>query len=159
MKNKSNNLKSGLSLIEIVVVIAIMGMILSLGVVVSLNSYKSTIFRSERETLLSILEKARNRSMNNYNQVSHGACLDNSSGNLSYVIFQDPYSSSATLNEYLETSPAVSISSIGNVFNCVAGSGIIFNQLNGNTSSSTITLVEDGRVSVISINQVGRINW
>jgi prepilin-type N-terminal cleavage/methylation domain-containing protein len=162
MKNKSERLsrKAGFSLLETIMVIALLGIILSLGMVVSLYSFKSTIFRSERATALSILEKARNRSMNNYLKSRHGVCLDNSTPSKpQYVLFQGSYSPSAITNEYLESSPAVTFVSIGNTFFCSSGPGIIFERLSGNTASSTVTLIEDNRVSVISVNEKGRINW
>lgn len=159
MKN-SPNYQSGLSLIEIMVVIGIFVLIMSLGLVTTFSSFKGTIFRSERSTLVSVLDRTRSRAMNNYYESSHGVCYDNSSPNSpNYIIFRgNTFVSGSPTNETLSSSPAVAITSSPNTFLCSSG-GIVFSQLTGNSPAVSITLTEDGKTSVVSTNIVGRIDW
>ncbi len=159
MTQNGRKQNSGFSLIETVVVIAIITTILSFGLISTFDSLKGTVFRSERYNILSALERARSRSMTNYFGKSHGACLDISvPAKPKYIIFQSPYLSSNSSNEYLDENPAVTITSTGNVFSCTNG-GIVFSQLSGKTNVVDITITEESRTSNISTNIVGRIDW
>ena len=149
----------GFTLIEILISLAIMGLILSLGLLVNTNSLVNTFFQSEKTVILSSLQKARNRSMTNYHETAHGLCFDNADpGKPKYVLFQAPYSPNKKTNEYLEANKAVRISSVPDQFLCMDG-GIIFSQLSGRSSAVTIDISEDQKKTEISINQSGRINW
>lgn len=148
----------GFSLIEIIMVIALLTTIMSFGLLATFDSLNGTIFRSERLNIVSVLEKARSRSMTNFFEVSHGACLDTSTAKPRYVNFRSPYSTLNATNEYTDANPAVSINSTSNLFSCTSG-GIIFSQLSGKTSNVDVTIVENGRTSVISTNIAGRIDW
>lgn len=152
-------MEKGFSLIETVVVLAILGVILSFGLATSLDSLRATIFRSERQNILTALERARSKSMNNYLQSPHGTCLDNLNPNKPiYVVFPYPYTTTNPNNEYIEGNKAVEINSTPNIFFCANG-GIIFSQLSGKTSNVSISIKEEGRITTIAVNQEGRINW
>lgn len=151
--------ESGFSLIELIVVIGILTFILSLGLITNFDAFNGTIFREERLNVLSVLEKARTRSINNYNEASHGVCLDTTNANSPrYVNFQGTYSSSNPLNEYLPVNPSVKMTSTINQFSCSTG-GIIFSQLSGKTGNIDITITQNGRSSMVSTNIQGRIDW
>lgn len=156
MKNLN---KKGFTLLETMVVIGIFMIIMAFGLLATQDSFKGTIFRSERVTILSVLERARSRSMNNYMNTFHGACFENANPSKPrYVNFSGTYSPSNPNNEYLDASPAVSIISTPDIFSCANG-GIIFSQLSGKTSNVNIAYSEDGRTSTISTNLHGRIDW
>ncbi len=147
------------TLIEVAIAVAIMGVVLSLGLISSFDSFSGAIFRSERENIVSLLEKARSRSINNYFESKHGVCLDTSNPSSSnYVVFRNIYSPTESTNEYTESSKAVSISSTSNTFSCTNG-GIVFSQLSGKTDNVQINVSENNRISIISTNSQGRINW
>ena len=65
----------GFSLIEIVVVMAIVALLFSIGAIVGVDTYKNYTFRSEQGVLVSVLEKARSRSMSNIYQVFYWSTL------------------------------------------------------------------------------------
>lgn len=150
----------GITLIEILVVVALFGMILFFGLIVDLHSYRGSIFRSERMVLISHLTKARNQSMNNMNEIKHGLCYDNTDPlNPKYVLFEGNTFASALVKENLKADPNVSITPPTSIFFCSVGPGIVFDQLSGKSVDTSITVTQDGRTSNISINNEGTINW
>ncbi|MFZ2521871.1 MAG: type II secretion system protein [Minisyncoccia bacterium] len=158
-KNARPNLVRGFTLIEITIAISIMGIILSLGLLSTFDSLSGAIFRSERENIATILERARSRSINNYYESSHGVCLDNTNpSSPNYVLFRNIYSPTSETNEYTNSNKAVSITSTANIFSCANG-GIAFSQISGKTNNVDINISENARVSTISVNSQGRINW
>ena len=72
----------GFTLIEILVVIAIMSVILSFGLVVDLNIFKGDSFRAEQSTIVSVLSRARSRAIANLFYDDHGVCY---SSKLCYI--------------------------------------------------------------------------
>ena len=120
----------GFTLIEILVVVAIFTILASLGLFMTMDAYRATSSRSERDIVVSLLEQARSRAMNNYEGTTWGVC-------------------------YL--APNYEIFS-GN--DCAAGSSrIIFSQLAGTTTAIDIPITQNGRTDIISINHEGTINW
>lgn len=150
-KNKT----AGLTLIEVLIAMAIAISLFSLGLFVSLDAYRGYIFRSERTVLVSVLEKARSRAMNNINQKEWGVCrIDNK-----YIIFSkvetEPLKDCADYaaingNDAIPSNPSAIISGL---------TGLYFKQLSGKTSASTITITQDSKISEIQINEEGTINW
>ena len=156
--NHAQNYKSGLTLVEIIVVIAIIGLILILGLFISFDSYRRYIFRSERTTLVSVLSRARSRAMNNIFETPHGVCYDQSSKK--YVIFRgNTYSPTNPTNESVSSNQSAIINPVPNSFLCSVGPGLIFSQLSGNSSTMDIIVTESNASSTISINPEGTINW
>jgi prepilin-type N-terminal cleavage/methylation domain-containing protein len=147
----------GFTLIEIVVAIAILGIILSFGLIVSLDSYRGYIFRTERSTIVSVLTRARNKSLANINQQPHGACYDDLNKN--YVIFDGSSFAVATNPTTVQANPSVSIASNPNIFLCGSNVGVVFAQLIGTTTRVDIGITQNNRVSTTSINYEGTINW
>ena len=147
-------------MIEIVMAIAILGIIFSLGLIVSMDSYRGYSFRSEVSTIVSVLERARSRSLNNLFQISHGVCYD--SGSKNYVIFRGTSygASNPTTRETVSSNPSLTISpSTSASFFCSSNLGIVFTQLSGTTTLADIVLVQNNRISTTSINHEGTINW
>lgn len=148
----SNNKTAGLTLIEVLIAMSIAVALLGLGLFVSLDAYRGYIFRSERTVLISVLEKARSRAVNNMYDTAWGVCYDNS--NKQYVIFRGSFVSGAPTND---TVPANSDTVIGPSIHCP--SSLVFSQLTGNTSGGVITLTQSYASSTISVNEEGTINW
>ena len=63
---------SGFTLIEILVVSAIITVLASLGLLMSFDVYRGFSFHSEVSTVASLLMRARSRSLANINQIPHG---------------------------------------------------------------------------------------
>lgn len=152
----------GISLIEIVVVVGLFTAIGGLSMLVSIDTYRSYLFRGERDKVVEALQKARSRAINNIcfggdcvNGRSHGVHIDIDPDKV--IVFQvhpappeydpsDPINDSTPLNEGIT----------------VAGlSEIKFSQLSGDASVEGDITISDsaGHVSVISINSEGRILW
>src|SRR3989344_5669301 len=139
---------TGFTLIEIMIGLGLLVIIISLGLFLSMDLYRSYAFRSEQDTVLSIMHRARTRSLSNINQSPHGVHFEADK----YVMFEgavfDPLDTS---NEEFQTSGVVSHSP--------ATLDTVFDQLTGNTSSGILVLSGQGRTATISFNSEGRIDW
>lgn len=153
------NQNKGFTLIEILVVIGILTVIISFGMIVDFSSFTSNTFQGEEAKIVSILQKARSRAMANMcigagctNGKKHGVCYD--SANSKYKIFQGVASDPNP--DKLDANSNITIS--GPLFPC-SSSGIIFDQLTGNTTSTIVNLSYGAKSTVITINNEGTINW
>ena len=140
----------GFTLIEVLIVIAIVTILVGLGLNINIDTYKGYLFRSERSVLVSTLERARSRAMNNYFETTHGVCYIAPN----YIIFRG-----TTCAEGSPTNDVIPENSVVNVSGLSASFPVIFEQLSGRADEKEITLSEGGRTSVISINSEGTINW
>ncbi len=156
-------IKFGFTLIEILVVVAIVTIILALGVPIGVDTFKTYTRRSERDIVVSIFERARNMAINNIDESPHGVCFDDVGRN--YVLFSgSAYDPNDSRNEPIPASSGVSLD---NFPICRAGQAIVFAQLSGDLSPPrtlpegelSIRITQDTRVSTISVNNAGRIEW
>jgi Tfp pilus assembly protein FimT len=126
------------------IVIGMLTVIFSLGVFFSLDIWRGTSFRSERDIVVSILTKARSRAMANQNESSWGACLF---GGM-YVIFQG---STCAAGDTISPSGSATTSwPIG---------GIVFDQLSGDSAGGSVVVTEDNRTATVTVNHEGTISW
>lgn len=142
-------LNQGFTLIEVVVVLAIMIFIAMFGVVVDVGVMKRDAFLDEQTKIVTLLEIARSRSMSNLGETKHGVCLV---GN-TYFVFegdtcdqQEPFFANPNFNIQFPT--------------------IVFAQLSGNLypllslgQELDIIITAEGRTSHIKINNAGAIHW
>ena len=158
VNNKSGK---GFSLIEVLVVIGIFFLIGGFALFVSMDAFRGSSFRSDRDLLVSALQRARAQAMNNICLGSAADCSDGKPHGVhiqsdKYVIFQgDPYSSTDPFNVSFDSSTAVTK-------NPPTPMDIIFEQLSGNTSCSPtceITLTQGSKASTITVTDNGRIWW
>jgi prepilin-type N-terminal cleavage/methylation domain-containing protein len=158
--NKVKNDK-GLTLIEILIVIAILTLVLSLSLIFSMDDYRGYSFRDERNKIIGILEKARSQAINNIcldatcdNGTAHGVHIVNNT----LTLFEgDSWASRhSSIDESFEVSKTISISGI---------SEVIFSQLSGDGTTTPKTISDivltdiSGRTSIININTEGNISW
>lgn len=150
MRFKQLSLNSkGFTFIELLVVMAIIAILSGLGLLVSLDIYRSYSFNSERDVVLAFLQKARSQSLANINQQSHGVHFAGDS----YVLFAgNTYNSSDDNNQVYLKDPGINNTGMVDV---------IFEQLSGNliSGAGTLTLTDGKRRSAINLNLVGQINW
>jgi prepilin-type N-terminal cleavage/methylation domain-containing protein len=148
---------AGFTLIEILVVVALLSIVAGFALFVSLDTYRGATFRSERASLVASLQHARALAM-------HGVCTGNdctmgrahgvSVQSDRYVIFQG--SSYAGLDSGQDTAidanPSISHGGL---------SETVFASLSGNTNQAgDITLTDaTGHTSTITIGQNGQIQW
>lgn len=152
----------GFTLIESLVVIGIFILIMGVGGVIGFNAYKGYLFRSERSTAISVLERARSRAMANYYETAHGVKYDDSDpSSPKYILFRVPFVSGASSNEIIQSNPNADVAGFDT---------IIFEQLTGkvavsgssgscNSGEKEIKITESDRSSSICLNAQGRINW
>ncbi len=148
----------GFTLLEVMITIALMSVLLGLGLVLSMDVYRGTLYRSTRQTLISSLTTARGRSLSNLFQSTHGVCY----GAPDFIIFRGTtYSASSPYNETVPGNPAVTLTSTGGFFSCGNGTGIVFSQLAATSSNTgTITVSESGHADeTVSVNSLGTIIW
>lgn len=139
----------GFTLIEVVIVMAILAIIGGLGLFVGTDFYRSYILRTERDTLVSILQRQRSRALNNINDSHHGVFLEDDR----YTVFQgDSYASrDHDYDEVVNLPRSVTLDGITQV---------VFEPLSGESSAEgDITISRDPQVFTISLNNEGRINY
>jgi len=59
---------AGFSLIETLVVVGLFGMLIALGLLLSMDAWRGTSFQSEQDIVISLLYKARSRAISNINR-------------------------------------------------------------------------------------------
>ena len=158
---KISTVKKGFTLIELLVVMGLLTFVGGFSLIVSMDSFRGQTFHSERDTLLSTLEKARSQAINNMcfgpgctNGKAHGVHIQNNQ----YTIFQGV--SFATRDIALDEviapkSKALSITGITDVIFAALSGGattlpagvasIILTDTTGKDSSS-VTVNAEGRL-------------
>ena len=149
--NILNKNQKGLTLIEIVVVIAILGIIIAFGMTVDLSSFQRNSFKSEQATLVSVLTKARNRSMNNMFESAHGVCYIAPN----YILFRDRATCLPVATNDETISANIKIASNPST---IFPNEVVFLQLSGKTTPVTIHITDGIKSTNIKINNEGTIN-
>jgi prepilin-type N-terminal cleavage/methylation domain-containing protein len=145
------SIHSGFTLIEFLVVMSVMLVVFSMGLILSLDSYRGYSFRNERNLAVSVLQKARSRALANIDQQPQGVHVD-TTGN-QYVIFEGSYSPGASTNINIPfIMPGLSHSGMND---------ILFNQLDASVTSvpSAWHFSDTAHTSDISFNSEGQISW
>lgn len=140
---------AGFTLIEILVVIGIFALLSGLGLFMTLDAFRGTSFRSERDIAVSLLQKARSESMNNIGQSSHGFCFDGAN----YIVFDGSDCVTAAVKELTPAGSGVLFSP------ALPAAGIIFAQLSGSATAWSGTLQQNNKIAALSINSEGMIDW
>ena len=141
--------KKGFTLIEIIVVIAILVVVISFGMIVDFSSFSSSTFQNEESKIIALLQKARSRSMSNMFNTTHGVCYIPPD----YVIFRG---NTCVAGESIPANTNIASNS------STSFPAVIFSQLTGNTTSATdiiIHLTDGIKGADITINNEGTINW
>lgn len=136
--------QAGFTLIEIIIALAIFGMLAGLGFWVSIDFYRSYAFNREVVELVSLLARAREQSMSNIGKHRHGVKIQPQS----FVLFE-------------EENPSLDISAPTEDAIKIFGSlEIIFERLSGeNSAPGSLSLTDGKRHVVISVDQNGKIAW
>lgn len=140
----------GFTLIEIVVVMAIFTVLIGLGLFMSIDSYRGFAFRSEQDTIVSVLEKARSRAVNNYYQSPWGVCYLAPN----YLIFKGSTCTAVNSDAIPANAGVAAASNFATTFPTV-----VFSQLAGTSTGGTITVTQNARTSTVQINYEGTIIW
>jgi prepilin-type N-terminal cleavage/methylation domain-containing protein len=147
----ANELVRGFTLLEVMIVVAILAVVMGATVSSGFNFYTNQSLNGERDGLVSLLRHARGRAMNNTNQSSHGVYVSTSTNQ--YILFQGASYASRATDYDLPFPKSPSITFTG-------PAEILFAALTGTSSASgTITLSGNaGSVSVF-VNGEGRVSW
>ncbi|MDP2788459.1 MAG: prepilin-type N-terminal cleavage/methylation domain-containing protein [bacterium] len=145
LKDKNQN---GFTLIEVLITMAVISLLFFAGYFVSVDSFSRELIISEHLTLVSVLQKARNRAMNNINTSRHGVYIENDL----YIIFRKfPHNSNEPTNEKIQRNNNINISGLNEV---------IFSQLSGESGNTGDIFLDDGmRTKKITIKKGGLIDW
>ena len=140
---------SGFTLIEILVVIAIIGMVLSFGLTIDINTLRGDTFQAEINTIVSVLERARSQSMANLSDANHGVCYIEPN----YIIFTGD-TCTADDSEIIPANTDITSNA-----STTLPAEIVFERLTGRTTGATIHISHGVNEADIIINDEGTINW
>ena len=149
----------GFTLIEAVVVIALIIIISGATIYFNIDGYRGYLFRSDRDTLISALHHARSEAIANIcrgsscvSGVPHGVKIESDR----YIIFQGEDFSSAdhSFDIEMDINPNTTFSTNG-------GDEVVFSRLSADVLTPIeITMTENsGRTSTISVSSEGQIKW
>ncbi len=151
MKNENCKLKiqeHGFTLVEVLVVIAIFGALVMMGLFFDFTFYRGASFHADVDIFASILQRARAKAINNINESDHGVYIDTDD----YVLFQgDSYAlRNTTFDQVISRNPNVNFSGT---------SEVVFRQLSGDSSfEGNLVINGSGKSATISLNYEGLIN-
>ncbi|MDE2399788.1 MAG: prepilin-type N-terminal cleavage/methylation domain-containing protein [Patescibacteria group bacterium] len=142
--------QKGFTLIEILVVIAILIVVISFGMLVDFSSFTSSTFQGEEAKIVSVLERARSHAMANMFNTTSGVCYDATTH--SYVIFQGSVCTSTgseliPANTNIAENPSTTFPTF------------VFSRLTGNTTGGIIHITDGSKSADITLNNEGTINW
>lgn len=136
----------GVTLIEIIVVIAIAGILLGAGIPLTWDFYIQSELRAERSNAVAYLRAARTRGVSNKGETAHGVAVtaDN------FVIFEGPSYASRNVSrdQLFPRSPGIV---------ATGTTEIVFAQLSGRTASSTLLLVSSSGGAAVRVNSEGLV--
>jgi Tfp pilus assembly protein FimT len=147
----------GFSMIEVLVVLGFFAIVGTVGLLVSMESYRGSNFRTDRDLLVALLQHARTDALGSVcrgstcdDAVAHGVFINDADNQ--YVVFEgNSYSPGDPQNRVFEASPVTVRSGL---------SEAVFEPYTGNpTTSGTITLEGEGRTSTTTIGAQGQISW
>ena len=149
------NLKKGFAILEILIVLAIMGLLLAV-VVPSLKTMRNNqLLKAVASDVFSALDKARSQTLSSINFSEYGVHFESDE----IVIFKGTvYSSSDASNENISVTSPASISDI----NLTGGAeGLYFNKLSGvpdKTGTITVSVAAVSRIITISATGVASMD-
>src|SRR3989344_1324426 len=144
-----NQSRGGVTLIEIILVIGILIFIISFWIILGFSFFTFGTFQTEESKIISVLERARSRSMANMFDTTHGVCYLAPN----YVIFRGTCIVGASTNELILANTNIAENS-GTIFPT-----LVFDRLTGNTTGVTIHITDGIKSADIIINNEGTINW
>ena len=144
--------EKGFTLIEMIIALAVLAIIMGLGLFYGMENFRGETFRSEVDTMVGVLQKARSRSMANIKQSPWGVHYEGSP-DYTYTIFRGSTYALAAEKEVVEggRTAGISPSSLPDV---------VFTQLSGTTTGTfSATIIEGGRTGNVKVNYEGTITW
>jgi hypothetical protein len=131
---------------EVLIVIGLLTIVFSLGLFLSMDAYRGYSARSERDTVVGLLERARSRAMSNIDGKPWGVCAIGPN----YVLFPGTSCVAGGSSESLPMNAGTTVA---------FSAPIVFSQLAATTTGGTVTITQNGRTDTVTINYEGRIDW
>lgn len=135
------------TLIEVLVVLGILVLILGFGITVGFDSIHRSSLRSEQNGLITTLERARSKAVNNIDEMAHGVHFTGTS----YTLFEgiDWATHSTALDE---------VFTLPSGYSLTGPTDIIFAQLSVDTTGGNISVTDGSGSYTIAVNSEGGIN-
>ena len=140
MTTKSQN-KSGLTLIEFLISLAILGLVIAIVMNTFTDYRKNQSLQKDTETVVEVLGQARNQSLSSQNASQYGVHIASDKITL---FTGSAYSSSDPLNSYF---PLVSTDTIVTINLSGGGSDVVFRRLTGETGQSGTVVMSSPTIS------------
>lgn len=158
IENHTLKTKTGFTLLEVTIGLAILLVIFSLGLFLSMDFYRTYSFRADENTAITLLRRARSRSLSNINQYEHGIKMVGAN----YVVFQGPGPNLTYASRVVSLDEVFPINS-NIVVSWPAPSEVVFDQLTGNVDAAfligDIVITGPGKFATLSFNSEGRIDY
>jgi len=152
LKPTTSNLQpnSGITLIEIIIVVVLISLIASLGLSIGIDVYRSSSLASEKDLFISALERARNLAVTNVGGSAHGVYIEDGE----HTIFRGTSFASRDMTYDLTIDNTPLITATGTI-------EFVFEQLSGDgLATGTLTITDDRGVSrAITVNEEGGLDW
>jgi Tfp pilus assembly protein FimT len=153
---RKSNAALGFSLVEIMIVMAFIAIVGSFSLLVSMDSYRSYNFYTERDLLISALHHARAQAVGNVctgagcsTGKPHGVSIQSNK----FIVFQGVSYAARDISEDAVIPANASVAHGGLA-------EVVFTQLSGNSPiPGVITISGNGRSSNITIGVQGQIFW
>jgi prepilin-type N-terminal cleavage/methylation domain-containing protein len=154
----------GFTLIEILLVVALVGIIASFGAAMSISSFSRSVVIQERDLFVSLLLRgARSKALANIGESSHGIYIDNTCKR--YILFTgETFTPPGNCNPDTRQVNFTNIDGVLSVSNS-EGDTIVFEQLSGNiitgagSDFSTVTIESETTDQEIILRTNGQIDW
>ncbi len=142
------NFKKGFTFIELIIVLAILGILIASSTTVAVRFYQTRALDIHLNGIVQVLRRAQLKAMSVENDSSFGVYINSDK----YVLFKgDSYSTRD--QSYDETY------NLPDNFKTSGLSEVVFSKIRGNTSDTgNIILTVTGKSKTLNINKVGRIN-
>lgn len=148
------NKNKGFTLIEILIVIAILGIISSI-VILNLSQFRNEqLLKNTTLDVVSLLSKARQNTLSSVNSTNYGVHFD---GNQAVLFTGSIYSSNNATNEPIVFDSKVIIPTPSGL-NIGGGSDVIFERLTGETIGGTIKIQltsDSTKQKIITVGKIG----
>lgn len=157
MKSRTISKCRGFMLIEMVIILTLLSFVLSLGIYFNMDNFRSYSYHSDRDLLISLLQRARSQAQNGLCHTpacntadSYGIYIQSDT----FTLFEgDTFNSSIPAdNQIFEANPSITHAGLQE---------IVFEKNSGNAlSPGMVSLIDaTGRISTITIRSEGQISW
>lgn len=145
-------------MIEILIVMGLLAIVASFALIMNLDDYRGTLFRNERDLVVSVLQKARSEAVNNV--CLGAACTDGLAHGIhftpaAYIVFQGTvYNAADATNQSIEANDKLQI--------IASAPDVVFTQLSGEVAAAPWNVeIKDGigHDVFIKVNEEGQIDY